>query len=190
MELSLRLFIALLLMLLAAGCDREKAAEPQGDAPAAAPQAEAGRIDRSRSGRPAADVAFLDPDGAPASLADFRGKPLLLNLWATWCAPCIKEMPTLDALAARGGDLRVLAVSQDMEGEEAKVSAFFEERKLSNLQAYRDPKLDLMMGLEAQVLPTTILYDAEGREVWRMVGAYDWAGEEAAKLIAEARQAQ
>src|SRR4051812_48263939 len=64
----------------------------------------AGKIDRSHAGSPAPAAAFTDPDGEPASLADFRGKPLLLNLWATWCGPCVEEMPTLDALAARSGD--------------------------------------------------------------------------------------
>ena len=182
----MRLFIALPLMLLPSGCDRQKAPHLQGEAPPASSEAHSGKIDRSRAGTPAPEMAFLDPEGGPVSLADFRGKPLLLNLWATWCAPCVKEMPTLDALAGRGGNLEVLAVSQDMEGEEAKVAAFFEQRKLANLEPFRDPELNLMMGLEAQVLPTTILYDAEGREVWRMVGAYDWAGADAARLLAEA----
>jgi hypothetical protein len=95
-------------------------------------------------------------------------------------------MPTLDALAAREPNLRVLAVSQDVEGQEVKVAGFFEERKLSRLEPYRDPQLGLMTALGAAVLPTTILYDGRGREVWRMTGAADWTEAEAAKLLAEA----
>lgn len=112
---------------------------------------------------------------------------MLLNLWATWCAPCVAEMPTLDALAKFNPDMQVLAVSQDLAGQEAKVASFFEERSLSSLEAYRDPEMALMTALGANVLPTTILYDAKGREVWRMTGAADWTGPEAAKLIAAAR---
>lgn len=184
-ELSLRLLIALLLMLSIAGCDRQKAADPQAAVPGAPAAPAAGEIDRSKAGQTAPDVSFLSPDGEPVSLADFRGKPLLLNLWATWCAPCVAEMPTLDALAAREKGLRLLAVSQDMAGQEAKVAAFFEERDLVHLEPYRDPELALMTGLGASVLPTTILYDAQGREVWRVVGALDWTGTEAARLIEE-----
>lgn len=151
-----------------------------------AADAQAGKIDRSHAGQAAPQLQFTDPDGAKVTLAEFEGKPLLLNLWATWCAPCVAEMPTLDALAAQDEDLQVLAVSQDIAGQEAKVAAFFEERKLSRLEPYRDPTMEMMTALEAGVLPTTILYDSKGREVWRMVGAMDWAGAEAAKLIEEA----
>jgi thiol-disulfide isomerase/thioredoxin len=148
-----------------------------------------GKIDRSHAGEIAPTIEFTDPDGEPVSLADFRGQPLLLNLWATWCAPCVVEMPALDALAARGDAIRVLAVSQDMEGQEAKVAAFFEERRLKSLEPYQDKQLGLMEKLNAEVLPTTLLYDSEGREVWRVTGAFDWTGAEATKLLAEARPA-
>jgi thiol-disulfide isomerase/thioredoxin len=181
----LRLPIAFLLILLTAGCERRTP-----DAPDAAEQslAQGGKLNRSSAGQAAPDTEFLDPDGEKVTLAAFAGKPLLLNLWATWCAPCVAEMPTLDALAAREPGLQVLAVSQDIEGQEAKVSGFFEQRKLSRLEPYRDPQLGLMTALDAAVLPTTILYDGKGREVWRMTGAADWTGAEAAKLIAEARK--
>jgi len=178
----LRLTLAFLLILLSAGCDRQPS-----EAPGASEQtlADGGKLDRSKAGQAAPDTEFLDPDGEKTTIAAFAGKPLLLNLWATWCAPCVAEMPTLDALAARDPNLQVLAVSQDLEGQEAKVSGFFEQRKLSRLDPYRDPRLGLMTDLDAAVLPTTILYDAKGREVWRMTGAADWTGAEAAKLLAE-----
>ena len=151
------------------------------------PQAPAtGRLDRSHAGETAPATAFEDSEGAPASLADFAGKPVLLNLWATWCAPCVAEMPTLDALAAREKDIQVVALSQDLEGRQ-KVDAFFEKGKFTALEAYLDPELRLMGALKVQSLPTTILYDARGREVWRMTGAEDWQGERVAALLAEAK---
>ena len=185
----MRLSIALLVLLLVGGCDAQKPdAPPAGTGAAGQTLAEGGKLDRSHAGQAAPDTEFLDPDREKATLAAFAGKPLLLNLWATWCAPCVAEMPTLDALAEREPGLQVLAVSQDMEGQEAKVPAFFEQRKLARLEPYRDPQLGLMTALEAAVLPTTILYDSKGREVWRMTGAADWTGDEAAKLLAEAER--
>ncbi|HZH08096.1 MAG TPA: TlpA disulfide reductase family protein, partial [Lautropia sp.] len=136
-------------------------------------------------GTPAPRSIFEDPAGEAITLADFRGKPLLVNLWATWCPPCIAEMPTLDALAAARSDLQVLAVSEDLNGKD-KVDAFFAQRQFSELQPYLDPELSLMLELRVSTLPTTILYDASGREVWRMTGMEDWEGERAAELINEA----
>jgi len=184
----------LLLLPLAfgfSGCG-EKSATPEQKEASAQPAAPAenpaaSRLDRSHAGSPAPRIAFQNPGGDPASLGDFGGKPLLLNLWATWCAPCVAEMPTLDAVAGReDGKLQVLALSQDTDGR-AKVDAFFAERKLSNLQPYIDPELALMEALKVDTLPTTIMFDANGREVWRMIGVENWAGPRAAELIAEAR---
>lgn len=150
----------------------------------AAPAAAAGTVDRSHKGEAAPAVSFYDPAGKTVSLADFRGQPVLVNLWATWCAPCIKEMPSLDtAAAAMRGKIRVLAVSQDM--QRGKVAPFFAERKLANLAPYVDPDLGLSVAYKVN-LPTTIMLDAEGRELWRVSGAMDWAGAEARALMAEA----
>ena len=173
-----------------AGCDREKGASPQGEAPAgdaaAAGAYPTGRLDRSHAGTPAPGAVFEDPHGRPARLADFRGRPLLVNLWATWCAPCVVEMPSLDALALREGEaLTVLALSQDLDGRR-KVADFFAERDFRRLEPWLDPNLAVMTSLGIDTLPTTILYDADGVEVWRMTGMADWESERAARLLAEA----
>jgi thiol-disulfide isomerase/thioredoxin len=193
----LRLVIALLpglaLAAALAGCDRQKAGEPQGEAgeptgnaAQAAPNYPTGRLDRSHAGTPAPAVTFEDPYGRPARLADFRGRPVLVNLWATWCGPCVVEMPSLDALARReGADLQVLALSQDLEGRQ-KVTDFFAARRFTRLEPYLDPDLRFMAELGVDTLPTTILYDSEGVEVWRMTGMADWESERAARLLMEA----
>lgn len=163
------------------GCDREKEAGSQA-APAAARQA---GLDRSQAGKPAPAVTFRDPDGEEVSLADFRGQPLLVNLWATWCAPCIKELPTLAALADRPGAPEVLALSQDM-GDQAKVAAFLAERKLP-LEPFQDAQMAMGSALDANILPTTVLYDSDGKETWRYTGDLDWTSAKAAELLMEAR---
>ena len=193
----MRLLIGSLLALAAlstAACDRQKAEEPQGGAPAANGAAPAGGaqnyptgiLDRSHAGTPAPDLQFLDPEDEPASMADFRGRPVLVNLWATWCGPCVIEMPSLDALAEREGDrLQVLALSQDISGRE-KVTEFFAARRFRKLEPYLDGEMAFMTSLRLETLPTSILYDAEGREVWRMTGMENWRGDRARRLLAEA----
>ena len=182
----MRLILVLLGLALLAGCDRQKPSAPQGEQPAAAAEQTAG-LDRSGRGKPAPDTVFKDPDGGEISLADFQGVPTLVNLWATWCGPCVKELPTLDKLAeshAADGRLGIIAVSQDMEPQ-GSVKAFLDKLGIRRLGAYHDPKMALSGGLNAQVMPTTILYDAQGREVWRYVGDLDWSGPEAARLLAD-----
>ena len=158
----------------------------------AAPSAEAGPqkgVDRSHKGAAAPAASFATPDGTPISLAKFKGVPVLVNLWATWCAPCVKELPTLDKVAAAhrvDGALGVVAISQD-DGPQASVDAFLKKLNITDLGAYHDPKMALSAALGPDtVLPTTILYDANGKEVWRYVGDLDWTAPEAAKLLAEA----
>lgn len=178
----------LLLFLAACGeggapSDNAQTDQPGWKGPVQAPPT--GRLDRSNAGRPAPATAFEDPDGASTTLADFRGKPVLVNLWATWCAPCIAEMPTLDRLAERESDrLHVLTISQDSDGRE-KVDAFFAKQGYRHLETWLDPKMALMFELKADTLPTTILYDSEGREVWRVIGVEHWDGGKAALLIKE-----
>lgn len=193
-----RLLILLLLgmSLMTGGCDRQSRRERQASRAAAAgigSQAAAGQaalepvgiIDRSHKGEAAPALSFMDPADEAVSLTSFTGKPLLLNLWATWCAPCVAELPTLDRLAGKLSDkVTVLTVSQDLEGA-AKVDPFFGEAKFDHLQPYRDPQAALSIAYRSN-LPTTILYDSTGHEVWRATGAMDWTSDKAAALIAEA----
>lgn len=132
-------------------------------------------------------ATFTGADGRDVSLADFAGRPLLVNLWATWCAPCKAEMPTLDALAElEEGRVSVIAVSQDLQGRKP-VQAFFEAAAIINLEPYTDADNALLAAFENQIsLPTTILYDAEGKEVWRVTGGVEWDDAEMAKLLREA----
>jgi len=195
----------LMLPLLAGGCDRQlpPAEQPNASAAAAAPVATSdevapgtgtakviretiGTLERTHKGEPASGLVFTDPAGNPATLASFAGKPVLLNLWATWCAPCVAEMPTLDRLAASlDGKVTILTVSQDLEGV-AKVKPFFEKAAFTHLKPWLDQKAALSIAYQAN-LPTTILFDSKGNEVWRMVGGMDWTGTKAAELIAEAK---
>ncbi len=192
MRLVIVPLLGLALASALAGCDRQKASGPQGEpGPAANLGAGAqayptGRLDRSHAGTPAPGTTFQDPYGRPARLADFRGRPVLVNLWATWCGPCVVEMPSLDALARREGqNLQVLALSQDLDGRQ-KVTDFFAARRFARLEPFLDPDLRFMSELVVDTVPTTLLYDAEGAEVWRMPGMADWDGERAARLLEEA----
>lgn len=143
-------------------------------------------IDRSHKGAPAPAAVFNNPDGGKISIAKFKGVPVLVNLWASWCAPCVKELPTLDQLVrAQGSKLNVVAISQD-DGPHASVEAFLNTHKIATLDSYQDPKMALSGALGAEVLPTSVLYDAKGKEVWRYVGDQDWTSAGAVRLVDEA----
>ncbi len=143
-------------------------------------------LDRTNKGRPLPDLTLKDQAGAELKLASLAGKPVLINLWATWCAPCIAELPTLNALANRADlNLAVVTVSQDMAQTE-KVQPFLDQRGLAQLPAWLDVKGDLAFHYGVQTLPATILYDAAGKEVWRFTGERDWGSEASLALLAEA----
>jgi len=133
---------------------------------------------------PVANFAFMDESGAEVSLEKWRGRVVLLNLWATWCAPCRKEMPELDALQQKLGspDFEVVALSLDRQGAET-ARKFLDETKATNLKLYVDTTARALDGLRAVGLPTTILFDRKGREVGRLAGAADWASPEAVALV-------
>lgn len=120
-------------------------------------------------------LAFQDAGGATRSLEDLRGRIVLVNLWATWCAPCIKEMPALDRLQAKlGGDaFEVLAIAVDRQGESV-VRPFFEKLGLAKLTLNLDPSNAASRVLGAPGLPVSVLIDREGREIGRVLGAAEW----------------
>ena len=188
---SSRLIVLLLIGLsgfITGACDRQKADAPQAPATEAAEQEASGKgVDRSHKGEAAPTVTFKNPDGGDFTLAKFKGGPVLVNLWASWCAPCVAELPTLQKLEeahAKVGKLGVIAVSQDM-APKGSVDAFLASKQISRFAAFHDPDMALSSALGVQIMPTTILYDKAGKEVWRYTGDLDWTGAEAAKLLAE-----
>jgi thiol-disulfide isomerase/thioredoxin len=130
------------------------------------------------------DVAFVDGDGRATKLSDFRGKTILLNVWATWCAPCRKEMPALDRLQAKLGDagFEVVALSIDRGGAWA-VKSFYEELGIEGLRVYVDATARASSDLGAIGLPTTLLIDPQGREIGRKVGPAEWDSSDVVKAI-------
>ena len=140
--------------------------------------------------QPLPPLTFETLDGQPASLADFAGKVVVLNLWATWCAPCREEMPGLDRLQAQFADrdLVVLALSVDRAGPE-RVQRFLDEVGVKQLHVYRDPKAAATRAVKVPGLPATILVDRKGQEVGRVLGIAQWDGPAAVaaveKLLAE-----
>jgi thiol-disulfide isomerase/thioredoxin len=130
------------------------------------------------------DLKFVDGAGQPRSLGDFKGRVILLNLWATWCLPCRKEMPDLDKLQAELGSERfeVVALSVDRAGV-AGARRFLDQIGTKALTLYADPTARLAGELRVVGLPATLLIDAQGREIGRLLGPADWASEDAKRLI-------
>ncbi len=134
------------------------------------------------------ELAFKDATGATRTLAQWHGRAVLFNLWATWCVPCRKEMPALDALQARLGGPRfdVVAVNIDTRNPE-KPKAWLKDVGINRLAYYADPSAkvfqDLKLADRAFGMPTTLLVDANGCEVGTLAGPAEWASDDAVKLI-------
>ena len=129
------------------------------------------------------DIAFLAEGGREVRLRDFKGKPVVLNLWATWCGPCVEEMPSLDRLQRDFPGVEVVAVSLDKQGEE-KVREFLAEEGLKHLAIYADPSMNAMAALGVPGIPATFLIARDGTEVGGINGAYDWDSPEARAAVA------
>lgn len=177
--------VSLTALAALAGCHKQAAPEPQAtEAQAPASPQPASGADTGQQGKPIPSAEIRNGEGQPATLSDLKGKPLLVNLWATWCAPCIKELPTLDALAAReAGKLQVVLVNEDLEGSRV-VAPFLQKHPLKSVKPWMDTGNALMIPLKASSLPVTILYDAGGKEVLRVNRDMDWTGPEAKALLA------
>ncbi len=130
------------------------------------------------------DLHFITADGTARSLADYAGKAVVLNLWATWCVPCVREMPALDALAAivaRDG-IVVLPVSSDRGGA-AVVQQFYTDRGIKNLPVLLDPQSRMAHSLGVNGIPTTLLIDKGGNELGWLEGAAEWSSPDAVTVV-------
>lgn len=133
-------------------------------------------------------TAFQTADGGQATLADFKGQVVVVNLWATWCAPCVTEMPTLGALQAAYGDqgLKVVAISVDRVADLPGAQKDLADLGKGHLTFFADSTYRIAYDLKAQGFPTTIVYDRSGREIARLAGGADWFSTEAQALVKEA----
>ena len=139
------------------------------------------------------DLAFQDAEGKPRKLSDWRGKTVLVNLWATWCVPCRKEMPALDSLQAKlgGKDFEVVAINIDTRDPD-KPRNFLKDANLTRLAYFADSKAKVFQDLKsvgkALGMPTSVLVDGQGCEIANLAGPAEWASDDAIKLIKAAMQ--
>lgn len=135
-------------------------------------------LSKQGGAHPTAHMAFLNAKGKPVTLSQFKGKPLIVNFWATWCPVCVRKMSTLNALAVafeeQGG--KVITISEDT--SLGTVAAYFKSRGYGNLPIYLDSGGQLMTSFGVSGLPTSIFIDEHGKEVSRIVGGVDWGSSE------------
>jgi thiol-disulfide isomerase/thioredoxin len=130
------------------------------------------------SPQPAPQISFTDMEGNAVALADFKGRFLVVNLWATWCRPCVKEMPSLEALQAKlAPALTVLAISEDRGGAET-VKPFLQKLGLDMVKIYLDPKSIATRAIAARGLPTSLVVDGDGMVLGKVEGGADWDSDE------------
>lgn len=141
--------------------------------------------------KPAPDLVFTGPDGKPATLASLKGRTVLVNLWATWCAPCLKEMPSLDTLQKDmgGSDFAVVAINIDTRNLD-RPKSWLAENKVTNLAYYSDPQASTFQVLRAtrkvEGMPVSLIVDREGCELGIIQGPADWASADAKALLSAA----
>jgi thiol-disulfide isomerase/thioredoxin len=160
---------AVLLLLVLAGAD---IAAENGAVPAERPRL--GEFIPSSPPVPAPTISLIDLVGNTVALSDFAGKLVLVNLWATWCEPCLREMPSLERMQSRLGDkITVVAISEDRGGSKT-VEPFINKLGLKSFETYLDPKSDAGRAFKVAGLPTSFLIDREGRVLGRVEGAAEW----------------
>ena len=128
------------------------------------------------------EAVLLDADDGEHSLTDYRGKWVVLNFWATWCAPCRHEMPSLDRLQTSMPDLAVVPVATGRNAV-AGIRRFFEEAEIKTLPILRDPKSELARGMSVMGLPVTVILNPEGQEVARLIGDAEWDSDSAKAVL-------
>jgi thiol-disulfide isomerase/thioredoxin len=135
--------------------------------------------------KPVSDVPFLTEDGSEMDLQAYQGKTILVNFWATWCAPCRKEMPSLAALQDEfgGDDFAVVTIATGRNPPPA-MKKFFAEAGVTNLPLHRDPKQALARQMAVLGLPVTMVLNERGEEIGRLIGDADWHSDEARAMIA------
>lgn len=148
----------------------------------------AGKLTTPSQPTPPPDYTFYDGDGKPMKIADLKGKVVVMNIWATWCAPCVTEMPTLAKLQAAyaGKPVEVVTVSIDSESSAAKARIFIAQHSPLKFYHDREMKLPFKLSPPAPGAPTTVIYGKDGMEVARVAGEADWAGPEARALVDKA----
>lgn len=140
----------------------------------------------------APDIEFSDSEGAIHTLKSLRGKVVLLNFWATWCKPCVMEMPALSRLqeALRDEPVVVLPLSLDSNGGIKKVEAFYEEREINNLSVYVDEAFKTYAAFSVRALPSTYIIDPKGNIVATVTGVYEWDGEDVKAYLLSLKNAR
>jgi thiol-disulfide isomerase/thioredoxin len=153
--------------------------------PANEPDIKIGEFIPAAAPQPAPEISFDGLDGKPIALASFKGKFVILNLWATWCQPCLKEMPSLEKLQARlGPALTVLAVSEDHGGADV-VTPFVAKLDLDKLKIALDPKSDATRALHARGLPTSFAIGGDGQILGKVEGGADWDSDQMRAALAK-----
>lgn len=159
---------------------------PTGPGAEAPPSGLAKKLVVATAPTPAPDYAFFDSAGKTVKIADFKGKVVVLNVWATWCPPCVAEMPTLAKLQAAYANkgVEVVAVSIDSPSAATKAALFIAQN--TPLKFYHDPDMKLIFKIQATGAPTTVIYGRDGLEKARVAGEADWSGSEAKALVDKA----
>lgn len=121
---------------------------------------------------------FYGDDGTPVSLQDFRGQYVLLNVWATWCAPCVAEIPSLEALQGEYADKNLVVVAVSMDRHSVDGESFFKTKNIKHLKFYHDPSFSMAADVGERGLPISIFYDKSGVEIARVPGEVDWQSQE------------
>jgi thiol-disulfide isomerase/thioredoxin len=173
---------------MAAGVAECRASQPVAERLKPLARGEVAAVGVSQAPKPPPAISFAGPDGQAMSLASFKGKTILVNLWATWCVPCREEMPALDRLQAElgGPDFQVVAINVDTRNRE-KPKAWLQENGIRNLAYHADPEGKLLQVLQKSGhvvgLPTTFVVDASGCEVALLKGPAEWASSDAVAFM-------